>query len=168
MNHAAIRFCVSVLAVVYVWLATPVLAKPAHKPSHASTQSTQVANPSAAQNSTDPSDNDGSNSASKNPDQPVVVAGVNKEGVVKVNNLANLEALLNIIANGAEILGIAIGGPLAVFGIPAGIVMLFFKGKRWLAIPFILTGPLILLTGLAMPGFINWLVASARDAHLFD
>jgi hypothetical protein len=35
---------------------------------------------------------------------------------VRVNNLANLEALLNIIANGMEILGIAWGGPTMIMG----------------------------------------------------
>ena len=39
-----------------------------------------------------------------------VIQGVNTAGTVRVNNLANLEALLNIIANGMEILGIAWGG----------------------------------------------------------
>ena len=45
-----------------------------------------------------------------------VVSGVNTAGTVRVNNLANLEALLNIIANGMEILGIAWGGPTMIMG----------------------------------------------------
>ena len=44
------------------------------------------------------------------------IMGVNTAGTVRVNNLANLEALLNIIANGMEILGIAWGGPTMVMG----------------------------------------------------
>ncbi len=43
--------------------------------------------------------------------EATVVQGVNTAGTVRVNNLANIEALLNIIANGMEILGIAWGGP---------------------------------------------------------
>ncbi len=39
------------------------------------------------------------------------VTGLNTAGTVRVNNLANLEALLNIIANGMEILGIAWADP---------------------------------------------------------
>ena len=39
------------------------------------------------------------------------VKGVNTAGTVRVNNLANLEALLNIMANGIEVLGICWGGP---------------------------------------------------------
>ena len=45
-----------------------------------------------------------------------VITGVNTAGTVRVNNLANLEALLNIIANGMEILGIAWGGPTMIMG----------------------------------------------------
>src|SRR5262249_4564287 len=44
------------------------------------------------------------------------ITGVNTAGTVRVNNLANLEALLNIIANGMEILGIAWGGPTMIMG----------------------------------------------------
>ncbi|MBI1269964.1 hypothetical protein GC174_05985, partial [bacterium] len=44
-------------------------------------------------------------------DDATAIMGVNTAGTVRVNNLANLEALLNIIANGMEILGIAWGGP---------------------------------------------------------
>ncbi|MFN8551202.1 MAG: hypothetical protein U0103_06920 [Candidatus Obscuribacterales bacterium] len=47
------------------------------------------------------------------------VTGVNTAGTVRVNNLANLEALLNIIANGMEILGIAWGGPTMIMGFMA-------------------------------------------------
>ncbi len=42
--------------------------------------------------------------------EATVVQGVSSRGTVRVNNLANLEALLNIIANGIEFLGIAWGG----------------------------------------------------------
>jgi hypothetical protein len=48
--------------------------------------------------------------------EATVVQGVNTAGTVRVNNLANLEALLNIIANGMEILGIAWGGPTMIMG----------------------------------------------------
>lgn len=48
--------------------------------------------------------------------EATAVQGVNTAGTVRVNNLANLEALLNIIANGMEILGIAWGGPTMIWG----------------------------------------------------
>jgi len=94
--------------------------------------------------------------------------GTDSKGTVKVNNLANLEALLNILANGVEILGVAVGGPLCLFGVPAGIILLFFKGKRWFGAILLVLGPIILGFGLATPGIINWLVASARDGGLFN
>lgn len=42
------------------------------------------------------------------------IQGVNTAGAVRVNNVANLEALLNIIANGMELPGIAWGGPTMI------------------------------------------------------
>ncbi len=91
----------------------------------------------------------------------------NTPGTVRVNNLANLEALLNIIANGIEILALACGVPACLL-VPVGIVLLFMKGKRIWGWAMILTGPLVVIVALAVPGVINWLVASARDAALFN
>ena len=94
-----------------------------------------------------------------------VIYGLNTAGTVRVNNLANLEAFLNIMANCAECFGIALGG----FNI--------FMGARNKAMSFpfplgprgrILLGMLIALVGLTIPGSIQWLTASARDANLFD
>src|ERR1700679_2909615 len=45
-----------------------------------------------------------------------VIQGVNTAGTVRVNNLANLEALLNIIAHRMEILGLAWGGLPMIWG----------------------------------------------------
>ncbi len=94
--------------------------------------------------------------------EATVVQGVNTAGTVRVNNLANLEALLNIIANGMEILGIAWGGPTMIWGfmhLAAGT----HDGKKK-----VLYGACGVTGGLATPGLINWLVASARDAALFS
>jgi len=90
-----------------------------------------------------------------------VVQGTNTAGTVRVNNLANLEALLNIIANGMEILGIAWGGPTMIMGF-----MDMASGAH--AIKKVLFGAAGVTGGLATPGVINWLVASARDANLFS
>jgi hypothetical protein len=90
-----------------------------------------------------------------------VVQGVNTAGTVRVNNLANLEALLNIIANGMEILGIAWGGPTMILGF-----MHMAAGSQQ-AMQRVLYGAAGVTGGLATPGAINWLVASARDANLF-
>lgn len=91
-----------------------------------------------------------------------VIRGVNTAGTVRVNNLANLEALLNIIANGMEILGIAWGGPTMIWG-----CMCLAAGTQD-AIKRIIWGTAGVTGGLATPGCINWLVASCRDANLFS
>ncbi len=90
------------------------------------------------------------------------VMGVNTAGTVRVNNLANLEALLNIIANGMEILGIAWGGPTMIMG------FMHMAAGSHEAMKRVLFGAAGVTGGLATPGCINWLVASARDANLFS
>jgi len=91
-----------------------------------------------------------------------VVMGINTAGTVRVNNLANLEALLNIIANGMEILGIAWGGPTMIMGFMNMAAGTQDSMKR------VLFGVAGVTGGLATPGCVNWLVASARDANLFS
>lgn len=90
------------------------------------------------------------------------ITGVNTAGTVRVNNLANLEALLNIIANGMEILGIAWGGPTMIMG------FMYMAAGTQDAMRKVLFGAAGVTGGLATPGCINWLVASARDANLFS
>lgn len=101
-------------------------------------------------------------------DQPfssnsTVVPEVAGDGAVRVNNLANLEALLNIIANGIEILGIANVGSYFV-----GAIIAFIRRRMILGTLLVLLCPVSLIGGLAAPGVINWLVASARDANLTE
>ncbi len=91
-----------------------------------------------------------------------IITGVNTAGTVRVNNLANLEALLNIIANGMEILGIAWGGPTMIMG------FMHMAAGTYDAMKRVLWGAAGVTGGLATPGCINWLVASARDANLFS
>jgi hypothetical protein len=90
------------------------------------------------------------------------VTGLNTAGTVRVNNLANLEALMNIIANGMEILGIAWGGPTMIMG------FMHMAAGTQDAMRKVLHGAAGVTGGLATPGCINWLVASARDANLFN
>ena len=90
------------------------------------------------------------------------VTGVNTAGTVRVNNLANLEALLNIMANGMEILGIAWGGPTIIMG------FMYMAAGTQDAMKRVMFGMAGVVGGLATPGVINWLVASARDANLFS
>lgn len=96
------------------------------------------------------------------------ITGINTAGTVRVNNMANLEALLNIMANGCEILGILFGGAWAakaIFAMAQGTP----QSKDGLSHSARLAyGVLSIASGLAVPGAINWLVASARDANLFS
>jgi hypothetical protein len=86
-----------------------------------------------------------------------VVQGVNTCGTVRVNNLANIEALLNIFANMAEILGIVLGGYTIIDSL--------MKDRN---VKKLVYGVAMILFGLATPGLLNWLVASARDSALFN
>lgn len=89
------------------------------------------------------------------------IQGVNTAGTVRLNNLANLEALLNVIANGFEVVGLCWGGTTlftTIFGA--------FSAED--ACRRILFGCSSILAGLVSPGCINWLVASSRDANLFS
>lgn len=107
--------------------------------------------------------------ASESDSHAEYVTGINTSGTVRVNNLANLEALLNVLANGFEIVGAVTGFTLIVqamvnkrlawrwfglHGVPSG-VMVFI-------------GVVLIVGALAVPGVINWFVASARDANLFS
>lgn len=105
--------------------------------------------------------------ASKADSTTVAPASEGATDKTRVNNLANLEALLNIIANGGEILGLLAGIPMCL-AVPVGLVFVFQKGRRFLGSLFIVTGPAVCIVALAIPGIINWLVASARDANLFN
>jgi hypothetical protein len=99
------------------------------------------------------------------------VPGVNVAGTVRVNNLANLEALLNIIANGAEMLGLLFGLALIIRSLLSGrpdLVIPLLKWKLNRRVQFAIGSGLILL-GLILPGTINWLVAASNpDANLFS
>jgi hypothetical protein len=99
------------------------------------------------------------------------VTGINTAGTVRVNNLANLEALLNIVANLSEI-GCALAGILLVIhGMAKKECMVsLINGNSLELTPFqrIGIGIALILLGLAVPGLINWFVASARDANLFS
>ncbi|HMP53854.1 MAG TPA: hypothetical protein PKD05_20060, partial [Candidatus Melainabacteria bacterium] len=90
---------------------------------------------------------------------------VNTAGTLRVNNLANLEAMLNILVNGIEILGLATGGLMlaSVFFPSNNETNAFFKasvGNK------LLVGLCLILGALSAPGVVNYFVASARDANL--
>lgn len=106
----------------------------------------------------------GASNGSMSANDAAVIVAINTAGTVRVNNLANLEAIVNILANCGEILGIGLGIFNVVFGAlgkPSRLLHLS-PMKR------IIVGLCCALVGMAIPGSINWLVASARDANLFD
>lgn len=80
---------------------------------------------------------------------------------METSNLANLEALLNIVANASEIIGIASGAPL-LFGcwIPRAC------GLRGYTLHMSLAGIVLLVSGLAMPAGIDLLVQSKTESSL--
>lgn len=91
--------------------------------------------------------------------QSTVVQGVSTAGVVRVNNLAGVEAICNIVSNFGELFGIIVGA--------YRIIRTFFKpgGMRRRDL---IVGSLWIAAGLSLPGTINWFIASARDAALFN
>lgn len=97
------------------------------------------------------------------------VTGVNTAGTVRVNNLANLEALLNIIANLFELVGVFFGLSLIVQTFLFREATARWFGLKGVAAPWMIAiGLMMVVGGLAVPGMINWFVASARDANLFS
>lgn len=89
-----------------------------------------------------------------------VIEGVNTAGTVRVNMLANLEALLNIGANGAQIIGILWGCALLFACIRK------IRGVQLAKSLAIATLPII--AGLASPHVLNFVVVTCRDANLFS
>lgn len=122
-------------------LVGPVFVDPGHQPAQLALAQ---AGDSDSSSSTDSSSSDSTDSA----------------GTVRVNNYANLEALLNICGNGLEIWGISSSGSFFVGAIVSFVMRHYILGGLLL---FLTPGSFI--GGLAAPGVINWIVASARDAN---
>lgn len=100
----------------------------------------------------------------------VVIKGVNTAGTVRVNNLANLEALLNIIANISEVV-LGLGGALFILcGLIEGATTVELMGQEIeiTRTQRIVVGATMIFFGLFTPSVINFFVASARDANLFS
>lgn len=99
-----------------------------------------------------------------------VIMGINTAGTVRVNNLANLEALLNIVANGIELVGVLFGLSHIICALCRRPLdqRIFGMGFSTGPVGRFVFGFMVILGGLAVPGCINWLIASARDANLFS
>ncbi len=96
------------------------------------------------------------------------ITGVNTAGTVRVNNMANLEAMLNVLAMACQALGIVSGivyATSAIFAIANGKTR---ERGEMTHQARLACGLLCIAGGLATPATINWFIASARDANLFS
>lgn len=83
------------------------------------------------------------------------------------DKLPNLRALLNIIANSAEILGLALGVPACLL-VPVGLFFVWQKSKRWYGLAMILFGPTLVIVAVAIPGLVDLLFNAVVGAAKFD
>ena len=88
------------------------------------------------------------------------IPGIYATGTVRVNMLANLEALLNICANGGEIIGILWGSCL-LWACTKKLNQPGFARAVSIAI-------LPMILGACSPAAINWAISVARDANFFS
>lgn len=111
----------------------------------------------------------GATNGSIGPQGSNVVMGVNTAGTVRVNNLANLEAFLNIFANLVELLGLAVGGAFLISAFtPVKQGSSIFAWSKMSQPVRIAWGAVFVAAALMTPWFINYMVASARDANVFS
>ncbi len=99
-----------------------------------------------------------------------VIMGVNTAGTVRVNNLANLEALLSIVSNLVELACVLAGVAALLHGLCYRAVVHRFLGVNAELTPGtrIGIGVALIAAGLMLPSMVNWFVTSARDANLFS
>jgi hypothetical protein len=142
----------SVVTFTCLVLSGPVYIDPLHPAQTAIAQDSD----SSSSSSSDGSSADSGSSDSSSGD----TGDVNTSGTVRVNNLANLEALLNIFCNLLEIWGLGNSGSFLGGSIVSFVMKHYIVG----AILLIMT-PIALIGGIAAPGIVNWFVASARDAN---
>lgn len=101
-------------------------------------------------------------------DDATVIMGVNTAGTVRVNNLANLEMTLNLLAVVAQLVLIALGSFNIYQAINKGPVEVPATGITLGRVQRIVLGATAVSFGLLIPSMLNWLFASARDANLFS
>lgn len=94
-----------------------------------------------------------------------VIQGVNTSGTVRVNNLANLEALLNVVVNLIEIIGISLSAfllseSMVNNGLRAPIRLSRFKTA--------ILASFVAALAISVPGMVNMTVCWMRDCNLFS
>ncbi|MBS1997870.1 MAG: hypothetical protein JSS86_16215 [Cyanobacteria bacterium SZAS LIN-2] len=102
--------------------------------------------------------------------QLIAAAGAQTAGTVRVNMLANLEALLNIGASSVEVIAIVVGVILFVVGLRTADSASFATSDELMRRARFKRqfGFFLVKFGLFFPFGVNWLVAWARDAGLFS
>ncbi|RTL44566.1 MAG: hypothetical protein EKK48_04770 [Candidatus Melainabacteria bacterium] len=90
-----------------------------------------------------------------------VIDGVNTAGTVRVNNMANLEAALNLFA-------CALQGVCALNGIIRLVQGFCMSTSKVDACRKLLLGATLLLLAVAIPGVLNWLIVPDANANLFS
>lgn len=101
-------------------------------------------------------------------DDATVIVGVNTAGTVRVNNLVRLETTLNVLTILAELTLIIIGGTNLVLAVTKGSTKFPFSNYVLGPLQRGVIGAVLVSIGLLIPGMLNWLFASARDANLFS
>lgn len=91
----------------------------------------------------------------------VILNGVNTAGTVRVNNLANVEAMANVIANTIEILGLGWGSITVIVTLMQGRSAFYTRRGRLIA------AVIAMLIGVATPGVINLFIRSLQEGCLF-
>ncbi len=94
--------------------------------------------------------------------ESIIVNGVNTAGTVRGNNLANAEAMANVIANFIEILGIG-GGSCILIGCLVRGKSALNGGKTILILAVI-----AIAIGVAAPVCLNWFLSELHHACIFD
>ncbi|MBK7839879.1 MAG: hypothetical protein IPJ49_19830 [Candidatus Obscuribacter sp.] len=87
-----------------------------------------------------------------------VQAQLEEQGVARVNQMNNLEALLNICANGTEVMGIVVV-PELFTAVVIGLLMRRYRFAGWMA-AFAVLAPAF---GLFNPNLVNMIVSAMRD-----
>lgn len=87
-----------------------------------------------------------------------VQAQLEEQGVARVNQMNNLEALLNICANGTEVMGIVVV-PELFTAVVIGLLMRRYRFAGWMA-AFAVLAPAL---GLFNPNLVNMIVSAMRD-----
>ena len=96
-----------------------------------------------------------------------VITGVNTAGTVRVSNLANLEALVNLFASGVQLCLGTVGVAMLLHAFIFRTSILIGKAREIGPAKLVMIGTLLVSLAACAQGASYWLVATARDMNLF-